>query len=150
MDAIRILTDDHRKVKALFTEYEEAGERAHKKRQGIVEQVFHELQIHTQIEEEVFYPAIEAEAAAEGQDLVAESLQEHHVVDVLMSEMQALAPDDSEYAAKFQVLMENVEHHADEEEHEMFPLAKKKLDEQLQQLGDQLEQRKAELLADTR
>src|SRR5215213_4009307 len=110
MDAIRLLTDDHREVKELFHEYESAGERAHKRKQRIVEQVFHALQAHTRVEEEIFYPAVQAKADHEGEELVAESRQEHHVVDVLMSEMQTLEPDNPEYEAKFKVLMDNVEH----------------------------------------
>lgn len=150
MDAIRLLTDDHKQVKALFREYEGLSETAYKGRQRIVERVFRELEVHTQIEEEIFYPAFQANADAEGEDLIAESRQEHHVVDVLMGEMKRLEADNPEYAAKFTVLMENVEHHADEEEKEMFPQAKKRLKDDLQRLGEQMEQRKQQLMAATR
>jgi len=146
MDAIRLLTDDHREVKELFHEYESAGERAHKRKQRIVEQVFHALQAHTRVEEEIFYPAVQAKADHEGEELVAESRQEHHVVDVLMSEMQTLEPDNPEYEAKFKVLMENVEHHAKEEKKEMFPLAKQRLRDELKELGERMQQRKDELM----
>jgi len=147
MDVILLLTDDHREVKELFHEYESAGERAHKRKQRIVEQVFHALQAHTRVEEEIFYPAVQAKADHEGEELVAESRQEHHVVDVLMSEMQTLEPDNPEYEAKFKVLMENVEHHAKEEEKEMFPLAKQRLRDELKELGERMQQRKDELMA---
>jgi hemerythrin superfamily protein len=147
MDAIRLLTEDHKKVKALFREYEGLSDGAHKHRERVVEQVFRELEVHTQIEEEIFYPAFRAKADEEGQDLVRESRQEHHVVDVLMAEMKRLEPDNPEHAAKFTVLMENVEHHADEEEKEMFPEAKKLLKDDLQTLGEHLERRKEELMA---
>jgi len=150
MDAIRLLTDDHKQVKALFREYEGLSDSAHKSRQRVVERVCRELEVHTQIEEEIFYPAFQAKADDEGQDLVAESRQEHHVVDVLMSEIKQLEPDNPEYAAKFTVLMENVEHHADEEEKEMFPQARKALKDDLQRLGEQMEQRKGQLMATMR
>ena len=147
MDAIRLLKDDHQKVKKLFREYEAAGEG---KKHGIVEQVFHELEVHTTLEEEIFYPAVKAKADEKGQELVAESLQEHHVVDVLMKEMKRLDPEKPEYEAKFTVLMENVEHHAEEEEKEMFPDAEKKLRGELERLGGEMERRKQELTARAR
>jgi hemerythrin superfamily protein len=147
MDAIKLLTEDHKKVKALFREYEGLSDNAHKRRQQVVERVFRELEVHTKIEEEVFYPALEAKADDEGEELVHEAREEHHVVDVLMSEMKKLEPDNPEYAAKFTVLMENVEHHADEEEKEMFPQAKKVLRDELDTLGQQMEQRKEQLMA---
>jgi hemerythrin superfamily protein len=148
--ATRLLKEDHSKVKALFREYESAGENAHKQKQGIVEEVFRELEVHTQIEEEIFYPAVKAKMGDEGEELVAESLQEHHVVDVLMGEMRQLEPDNPEYEAKFTVLMENVEHHAEEEEKEMFPGAEKKLGAELDALGERMQRRKDELQAATR
>ena len=147
MDAIQMLTDDHSKVKELFKEYEGAGENAHQMKRGIVEKVFQELEVHTKVEEEIFYPAYKGKADEEGQDLVRESLEEHHVVDVLMREMKRLKPDNPEHEAKFKVVMENVKHHAEEEEKEMFPDARKKLGDELSRLGDRMERRKGELLA---
>jgi len=147
VDAIQMLTDDHSKVKELFKEYEGAGENAHQMKRGIVEKVFQELEVHTKVEEEIFYPAYTGKADEEGQDLVRESLEEHHVVDVLMREMKRLKPDNPEHEAKFKVVMENVKHHAEEEEKEMFPDARKKLGDELSRLGDRMERRKGELLA---
>jgi hemerythrin superfamily protein len=147
VDAIQMLTDDHKKLKGLFKEYEGAGENAHEKKHGIVEKVFQELEVHAKLEEEIFYPAYKGKADEEGQDLVRERLEEHHVVDVLMREMKRLKPDNPEHEAKFKVLMENVKHHADEEEKEMFPDARKKLSDELDRLGDRMERRKGELLA---
>ncbi len=150
MDAIRLLTEDHRRVKAIFRDYEELSDTAHKRRQQVVERAFRELEAHTKIEEEFFYPAVQTKADDEGRELIRESCEEHHVVDVLMSEMKRLEPDNPEYAAKFTVLMENVKHHADEEEKELFPQAKKLLRDDLETLGDQMEQRKEQLMAATR
>ena len=142
-----MLKDDHQKVKKLFREYEAAGEG---KKHRIVEQVFHELEVHTRVAAEIFYLAVKAKADEKGQELVAESLQEHHVVDVLMKEMKRLDPEKPEYEAKFTVLMENVEHHAEEEEKEMFPDAEKKLRGELERLGGEMERRKQELTARAR
>jgi hemerythrin-like domain-containing protein len=145
MNAIKMLKGDHDRVQELFKEFEAAGERAYEKKRGIAEQVFTELEIHTRLEEEIFYPAVQARAGQEGEELIAESLQEHHVVDVLMREMRKLDPGNDAYQAKFQVLMENVEHHIEEEEGEMFPMASERLGDTLDSLGAQMGERRQEL-----
>ena len=145
MNAVKMLKADHDRVQKLFKEFEAAGERAYEKKRGIAEEVFTELEIHTKLEEEIFYPAVQARADKEGEELLAESLQEHHVVDVLMGEMRKLDPGNDEYQAKFQVLMENVEHHIEEEEGEMFPMASERLGDTLDSLGTKMEERKQEL-----
>jgi len=142
-----MLKADHDRVQKLFKEFEAAGERAYEKKRGIAEEVFTELEIHTKLEEEIFYPAVQARADKEGEELLAESLQEHHVVDVLMGEMRKLNPGNDEYQAKFQVLMENVEHHIEEEEQEMMPEAKEALGDALAELGERMLRRKEELMA---
>jgi hemerythrin-like domain-containing protein len=150
MNAVRLLKDDHKKVKGLFREYEGAGERAYKTKLGIAEQVFTELEVHTKIEEEIFYPAVRAKGG-ELKDVVSESLEEHHVVDVLMAELKALDPEDERYDAKFKVLTENVEHHIEEEETEMLPDAEKKLgDADMERLGEQMAARTQQLLKEGR
>lgn len=147
MDPIKLLKDDHKKVKKLFREYESAGDRAYQTKQRIAEQVFTELAVHTAIEEEIFYPAAKAKADKEGKELVAEGFEEHHVVKVLIDELKALSPEDEQYDAKFKVLTENVEHHIEEEEGEMLPDAEKTLKDELEPLGDQMQRRKEELIA---
>lgn len=149
MDAVKLLKQDHAQVKALFQEYEEASERAHKKRQTIAQQAFQELAVHTTIEQEIFYPAVAAKGK-ELRELVDEGVQEHHVVDVLMQEMRRLAPDNPEYDAKFKVLMESAQHHIEEEEQELFPQAQERLRGELDQLGTQMEERKQQLMAGAR
>src|SRR3954466_1469198 len=108
MDAIKMLEADHKKVKGLFREFESAGDRATKKKQTIAEQVFMELEVHSKLEEEIFYPAVKAKADQEGKELVVEGIEEHHVVDVLIEELKGLDPQDEHYDAKFTVLTENV------------------------------------------
>src|SRR5579875_3212715 len=103
MDAIALLEADHKRVKALFKDFRAAGDRAHKKKQSIAEQAFTELQAHTEVEEEVFYPAVR-KRGGELADMIAESLEEHHVVKLLMKELEALTPEDETYEAKFTVL----------------------------------------------
>ena len=144
--AIDMLKEDHEKVKTLFQQYEAAGDRAYKTKQRIAEEVFTELEVHTTLEEEIFYPAVKRKADQDGQALVAEALEEHHVVAVLMEELKSLDPKDERYDAKFKVLMENVAHHIEEEEEEMLPDAEEILREQLERLGEQMQGRKEELM----
>jgi hemerythrin-like domain-containing protein len=150
VNAIKMLKDDHRKVKQLFREFEAAGDRAYKTKQRIAEQVFHELEVHSKLEEEIFYPAVQAKADQEGKELVLEGIEEHHVVDVLIGELRRLEPQAEEYDAKFKVLTENVEHHIEEEEGEMLPDAEQTLGDEVERLGEQMERRRQELLAAVR
>lgn len=144
MDAFKLLKDDHRKVESLFAEFESMGERAKKSRQRIVAEIIHELDIHTRIEEEVFYPAFQK--AAEEADLILEAYEEHHVAKFVISELQDLAPDHERYTAKVTVLKELIEHHVCEEEKEMFPQAKKILSkDQLSSIGIQMNEMKTRL-----
>jgi hemerythrin-like domain-containing protein len=146
MDAIKMLKDDHRKVKDLLREYEDAGDGAFKARQEIADRVFAELQVHTTLEEEIFYPAVKAKTDDEGKSHVAEGMEEHHVVKILIEELKTLTPEDEAFAAKFKVLSENVEHHIKEEEDELLPDAKKKLGHDgIEVLGEQMQSRREAL-----
>lgn len=142
-----MLEADHAQVKALFDQFEAAGDRMTKAKQQMVEDVFAALEVHTQIEEDIFYPAIKALGEKEGKKLIAESLEEHQVVKQLMEDMRELDPSDEHYAAKFTVLMENVRHHIEEEEDEMFPLAEEELAEEMERLLTQMMERKQALQA---
>lgn len=145
MDAIKLLKDDHKKVKELFREYEGAGDRAYQTKHKIAEQAFAELKVHTAIEEEIFYPAVREKTDRDGKELVAEGIEEHHVVETLIEELEQLEPQDERFDAKFKVLTENVEHHIEEEESEMLPDAKETLGDDIERLGDQMLRRKEEL-----
>lgn len=98
-NAIEMLKADHRKVKALFEEYEAHQEPAD--RQRIAERAFQELEIHTQLEESTFYPAVEAKGDEDEKDLVAEALEEHAAVKELIAELRELDPSDEQYDEKF-------------------------------------------------
>lgn len=113
MDAIVMLREDHARIKKLFTKLK-GGDLS------VVPEICDELTVHAEIEEHVFYPAIRNEVD-ETDDIVLESFEEHHVVKILIDEIRALSPSDERYKAKATVLMENVEHHVEEEESEMFP-----------------------------
>ena len=142
-DAITLLKQDHEKVRGLLDQLESASGT---RRAKLLTKVEQELKIHTQVEEEIFYPAYrDAARKKEDKKLYFEAMQEHHVVDLVIPEMNdGEAPE--ELKAKAKVLKELVEHHADEEEKEMFPRARKVLDrEELRELGDRIELRKEEL-----
>jgi len=142
-DAITLLKQDHEKVRGLLGSLENAtGAR----REKLLAQVEKELEIHTTIEEEIFYPAYrEAAKKKEDKKLYYEAVEEHHVVKVVIPDAhEGNSPE--QLKAKAKVLKELVEHHADEEEKEMFPRAKKAMDkEELRDLGAQMEARKKEL-----
>jgi len=142
-----MLKADHRKVKELFRKYEAAGNRAYQKKKAIAEEIFTEISLHSRLEEELFYPAVKEETDEDGKDLVAESLEEHHLVATLIEELKALDPQDERFDAKLTVLMENVEHHIEEEEGELFLEADEVLGEALDDLGAQMKERKKQLMA---
>jgi hemerythrin superfamily protein len=146
-DAIGLLKEDHTKVRALLGELEKSSEKATARREELLEEIERELKIHTTLEEEIFYPAFR-EAAEKKDDLKLyyEAIEEHHVVDNVLPELKGTDPATEVFAAKTKVLKDLVEHHAEEEETEMFPRARKLMNrEELVRLGEQLAQAKVSL-----
>ena len=129
IDAISLLKTDHRKVKNLFARYESAGDFSTK--HLLAEQVFTELELHAQLEENIFYPAYEAMTGKHGTQLVADSRLAHEHVRELMIELQGIDLDEAEFEAKFHELMGIVREHVAEEENAMFPEAEQMLADQL-------------------
>ena len=141
MDAITLLKTDHDKVKDLLTELESTTERGVKTRSELFATIKGELTVHEIIEEEIFYPELKSHPKAK--DIVLEGYEEHHVVDMLMGELERLDVSDEAWGAKALVMKENIEHHIEEEEGEMFKTARQVFDEQeLEDLGARMEQRK--------
>ena len=141
MDAITMLKTDHDKVKKLLTELETTTERGVKTREELFATIKGELTVHEVIEEEIFYPALKSHPKA--RDIVLEGYEEHHVVDVLMGELESLDVSDETWGAKALVMKENVEHHIEEEEGEMFKQARQVFDQQeLEDLGARMARRK--------
>ncbi|MFF3000693.1 hemerythrin domain-containing protein [Streptomyces sp. NPDC057950] len=142
MDGIVLLKDDHKTVEKLFKQFEKAGEKAHAEKRKIADQVIEELTTHTFIEEKIFYPAAR-EAAPDTKDHVLESVEEHHVVLWMLSELKNLDAADERFDAKMTVLIENVRHHVEEEEKEWFPEVRKAMGRnRLTELGEQMEKAK--------
>lgn len=146
MDALTLLTADHNRVRGLFTRFEEAKEAKNDlTMRDIVNRVVEDLEIHTTIEEEIFYPAV-SDLSEEVHELVAEGEQEHHVAKTLMQEIQACEPGSEEWIAKVTVLKEAVEHHAEEEETSMWPGIRSNMGaDQRTELAEQLLRRKLDL-----
>ena len=141
-DAIALLKADHETVSALFEENEKAN--TGKKKMAIVTEICTELSVHTQIEEEIFYPAIKA--ALKDKLLVPEATVEHTGIKDLIAQLEGVEPDGEMYDAKLKVLSEYVKHHVEEEHDEMFPKVKaSSLD--LVELGARMAARKADLLS---
>lgn len=144
-DAIEMLKKDHETVKSMLKQYEQMGDGQKERKRALAEKIVQELMVHERIEEDVFYPAFKAAAGKEGRKLVAESKEEHGVVDTLITELEAVDLDDERFDAKFKVLKENVEHHIQEEEEEMFPRARRILGDQLAELGEVMAELKTSL-----
>jgi predicted DNA-binding protein len=141
MDAIAMLKTDHDKVKRLLTELETTTERGVKTRAELFSTIKGELTVHEIIEEEIFYPALKSHPKAK--DIVLEGYEEHHVVDLLMSELEELDVSDETWGAKAIVMKENIEHHIEEEEGDMFKQARQVFDRQeLEDLGARMAERK--------
>ena len=145
MDATALLSKDHREVRALFKRYEKLSkaDAGASERQALAQQICQMLTVHTQIEEEIFYPALRDAEVEE--DLMDEAQIEHDSAKQLISQIQSGSPDDDMYDAKVTVLGEYVNHHVEEEEGEMFRKAQRaKVD--MAELGQQLMQRKQALM----
>lgn len=122
MDGLDLLIADHNRVRGLFVRFREAQENDDTLTMvELADKIFEELEVHTDIEEQIFYPAVR-ELGEELAEIVDEGVQEHHVVDVLIEEARTAKPGQAEWVATVTVLMENVEYHAEEEEIELFPL----------------------------
>jgi hemerythrin superfamily protein len=139
MKATDLLKKQHKEVKALFKKIENT-ENARERRR-LMSEIATALEGHTVIEEEMFYPAVRGLETQKAEEMVMEAFEEHHVVKLVLAELPQVDPEDERFEAKMTVLSELVEHHADEEEKEMFKLANKLGKAELDALGEQMEQR---------
>jgi len=149
MNAYALLKEDHKKVSGIFEKLEPTTERALKTREELFTRLESELEVHSSIEEQIFYPALKQ--AAETRDIVLEAFEEHRIVKDLLKELASTAKDTEQWTAKLTVLKESVEHHVEEEEGEMFKKAKKVLtDEEAEDLGARMQAAKTKLAATAR
>lgn len=143
MDAITLLRNDHQSVEALFKRFEKAGDSAFVEKRAIVDRIIEELSVHAAIEEQVFYPKAR-QAVANTEDIALESLEEHHIVKWVLSELDGMDVRAERFDAKVTVLMENVRHHVQKEQTEFFPKVRAALGrKELANLGAALASAKA-------
>ena len=143
MDALQLLKADHDKIKKIMSHIEGTTERGVKTREEFFTKMKQELVVHEAIEEEILYPALKDHPKAK--DIVLEAYEEHNVVDMVMQEIDETPFDDDTWGAKFTVMKENLEHHIEEEESDMFDQCHRVFDkDELTELGDEMEARKEE------
>ena len=141
MDALKLLKEDHDRIKPLLAEIKETTERAEKTRSELFSRIKEELTVHEVIEEEIFYPTLKEHPKAK--EIVLEGYEEHDVVNILMGELDGMEPTDERFGPKVTVMAENVEHHIEEEEGEMFAKARQVFDaDELEELGNRMVSRK--------
>ncbi|WP_174185068.1 hemerythrin domain-containing protein [Nocardia barduliensis] len=139
-DAIVLLREDHKVIRKLFREFEKAGENAVETKGKVVNKIIEALTVHTYLENECMYPEVR-KLVPELEDDILESYEEHHVADVLVTELAMMKPDDEHFTAKATVLIESVDHHIDEEENDWFPKVRERLGrKQLQEIGARLQE----------
>lgn len=143
--ATSILKEDHRNVKKLFAEFDKLDESDTAEMARIFETVKKEITTHAQIEEEIFYPAVQQAEDDEAEELVREAREEHRLVKMLIEELSGMTADDDQFCAKMKVLKDNVLHHAQEEESEIFPVFEDLDKEEQDRVTDELNARKNEI-----
>ena len=142
MNALTLLKEDHDRVKKMLAEGEQTTERAEKTRVELLERLKEFLVVHERIEEEVLYPALKKQPKSE--DIAYEGFEEHHVVDEILAELEETPVDSPKWSAKFKVAKENIEHHIEEEEGEMFKMTRQLFDDdELEQMGTRMQEIKA-------
>ena len=143
MDAISLLKQDHRNVAGLVEQFEKTGGKAFKTKGTLIGKITVELARHMAVEEQLFYPMARERLGDEGEHMTLEALEEHHLVKVLLKELEGMEPTSERYEAKVTVLKDVFEHHVHEEEEQLFPMAQKKLTKaELAELGERLEAKK--------
>lgn len=143
MNVLNLLKKDHSTVKGLFSKFDRTGKSSYEKKTELFDQIRRELQVHSKAEEEIFYPAIKAINDNAGRNLVSEALQEHKEIDEILLQLSRLKATDKHFDEKMEMLIENVDHHIEEEEGEIFQFVEENCsEEQLEELGRQIEERK--------
>ncbi len=148
MNATALLKRQHKDVRALFKQIEKTEDARGRRR--LLDQIAAALDAHTLIEEEIFYPAMSALETKKAEEMINEAYEEHHVVKLVLRELPQVDPEDERFEAKMTVLSELVEHHVEEEEDEMFKMATKLGEDELEALGARMEERFEEVAGKAR
>ena len=144
--ATALLKEDHQNVKKLFIAYERADEEEEGRKASIFDTLRKEIEVHAQIEEEIFYPALRTSEDPEAVHLLLEAAEEHRLVKQLLQELEALTPGEEDFDAKLKVLMDNVLHHAEEEQDQLFPIFDGLPRDDRDEVSERLTIRKRELM----
>lgn len=140
MNVLELLKEDHDRVDRLFQKVKATEESEHKE---LFEKIKAELEVHAHVEEKIFYPKLKEEGDEELKDITLEGIEEHHQAKIFLRELSNLVEDSEKFEPKLKVLMEDIEHHVQEEEGEMFPMVEEQFDEEtLEQLGREVEEEK--------
>jgi hemerythrin superfamily protein len=139
MNAIDLLLKDHKEIRQYFKEFEQAGDSKEKKQEA-AKKAIQELHNHTQLEEQIYYPAVMEKGGKEMQDLIREGIEEHRVADFLIGRILDTPLADANYDARFKVLTESVQHHIQEEEKQIFPESKKFLAGDMDRISAKMEE----------
>ena len=145
MNAMDLLKADHDRIKEMFDGFRDlgAGERAEKQR--LFNRIAGELEVHAELEERVFYPAVRSVKSGDAMEITLEAFEEHKIAQTLLGQIRSLTRGDARKDAKMKVLMESVEHHIEEEEDEIFAEASDLGDDRLEELGDRMQALQADL-----
>lgn len=142
-NAVDLIKADHERVIGLYQDYETAGG---DDKQWLAEKIMTELDIHSKLEEEIFYPAVRRKVDREEQELISEAMEEHRAVRESIEELRSLEPDDESFDNKVQDMMQDVQHHIDQEESDILLLAQEELADELEDLGAEMQKRRQELI----
>jgi hemerythrin-like domain-containing protein len=142
MDPVRLIKQDHRRVKVLFRRLEQAKSKS--ERQKVGEEIIEELSVHAAIEEQLIYPILRKSGAKRAEESVLNALEEHHVMKLVLAELDGMETSDARYLAKFHVVREAVESHIDEEESKLLPVLERSLEPEMSRtLADAMRMMKA-------
>ena len=136
MDPLKLLKKQHREVEGLFKQVGKAD--GARERRRLLDEIAAKLTMHSKIEEEIFYPAVRELGTKKAEEMIDEAYEEHHVVKLVLAELPQVDPEDERFEAKMTVLQQLVQHHVEEEEGQMFKLAEKIDDDELESLGDRM------------
>ena len=146
MNAMNLLKEDHDQVREMFDRFRDLGPEDRAAKQRLFNRIAEALEIHAELEERIFYPAVRSVKSQDALEITLEAFEEHKIVETLLRQIRSLARGDARKDAKMKVLMESVEHHIEEEEDEIFGEAADLGDEKLDELGDEMQSLEADLL----
>jgi len=145
MNATDLLKDHHDRVREMFDRFRDLGPEERREKQGLFNRIADALEIHAELEERIFYPAVRSVKSEDAMEITLEAFEEHKIVETLLRQIRSLSRGDPRKDAKMKVLMESVENHIEEEEDEIFAEANDLGDDRLEELGDRMQSLEGDL-----